>query len=302
MELPEFLKMSKESYEEVLKNVVERGWNDILRKLAKKGIVNFSEVMRLGFLTSDLGIPLPLSANQGAWLSSANIIARANARNVLSLKDLCVNAMYEAHGEKNVMNAIEETPNEIKSLFLNSNRSEWVHYLKSEKKKRQLFRLYEALAQSDREENAMQLTVEGFTFSFKFRTQYSEEAVEMWVDGLSEEIKKQNSGQTYKYFYAERAETTSSLHTDEWTETNSDGEATLKKIMKAIGWDYSDAYVLINILFAHMLGYNSNGVDEIRCHDFVHRTATRSFHLVPAWYQDFIQQHFGLSPKERVYY
>lgn len=42
MDLPEFLKMSKESYEEVLKNVVERGWNDILRKLAKKGIVNFS--------------------------------------------------------------------------------------------------------------------------------------------------------------------------------------------------------------------------------------------------------------------
>lgn len=299
IELPEFLQMSAESNEAVVKHATSRGWNDLLRKMAKKG--NFTGELRLTrFLTSFLGIPLPLSVNSTAWLSSANIIARANARKVLSLKDLCVHAMYEIHGEQNVMKVVtESTPEEIQSLFVNSTRTQWVFYVPSEKKRRLLFKLYEALSRADREENAIQVTIEGYTFSFRLvNSAYSDETVNMWVDGL----RKEHAGQHYKYKYGEYSETTGSLHTDEWTEATSDGEEVLKKIMKAIGWDMEDAYVFLVVLSSHMRGeLNANGQEQIRCHEFFHKKTTICFHQVPAWYQEFIQNHYGLAPLHRTY-
>ncbi len=237
-----------------------------------------------------LGIALPLSANAKAYLSSANIIARANAQKVISLKNLCMNELYDVHGEKNIHRAIGEVPEEVYSLFLNQDRLQWVLYVEDKKKQRLLIKLYEALSNADRVEDAMQLTIDGFTFSFKCYSQLSTESVEMWLDGLS----RMSYGVRYKYRRAERGITTSSLHWEEWTETSEDHTEILHKIMDEIGWDHSDAYVLIVVLFSHMNGRTAEGKDVMKCADFVYRQGATSFHMIPAWYKDFISKHFGL--------
>ncbi len=224
-------------------------------------------------------------------MSSANIIARANAQKVISLKHLCVNELYDVHGEKNIHRAIGDVPEDVRSLFVNQNRYQWVLYLDNEKRQRLLLKLYEALSTADRVEDAMQLTIDGFTFSFKYNENYSKNSVEMWLDGLN----NSSSNPHYKYFRHDYTEITSSMHYDEYTETKHEHEEILAKIMDNIGWELSDAYVFITVLSGHLLGRNAQGEDEIRCSTFVQQPTAATFHQIPEWYSKFVTRHFGIN-------